>query len=177
VTGLATQNRLLLSTIESSVPSFIIMLKMFHFSGAWWHTPLIPALGRQRQADFWVRGQPGLQSEFQESQVYTEKLCPPPKKNQPKNRKQQQQKSSTSLSLPSDDHIVTQCGGFSCRLAMQLLVGLWLTSSIHMWRVSKHVSKCACVAYWRAGLWWHIHMCLPFSLHTELNGSFITLLF
>jgi hypothetical protein len=37
--------------------------------------PLIPALGRQRQADFWVRGQPGLQSEFQDSQGYTEKLC------------------------------------------------------------------------------------------------------
>jgi hypothetical protein len=30
----------------------------------WWHTPLIPALGRQRQVDFWVQGQPGLQSEF-----------------------------------------------------------------------------------------------------------------
>jgi hypothetical protein len=40
-----------------------------------WHTPLIPALGRQRQADFWVQGQPGLQSEFQDSQGYTEKLC------------------------------------------------------------------------------------------------------
>jgi hypothetical protein len=26
--------------------------------------PLIPALGRQRQVDFWVWGQPGLQSEF-----------------------------------------------------------------------------------------------------------------
>jgi hypothetical protein len=26
----------------------------------------------QRQADFWVPGQPGLQSEFQDSQGYTE---------------------------------------------------------------------------------------------------------
>jgi hypothetical protein len=42
-------------------------------SWAWWCTPLIPALGRQRQADFWVRAQPGLQSEFQDSQGYTEK--------------------------------------------------------------------------------------------------------
>ena len=42
-------------------------------SRAWWYMPLIPALGRQRQADFWVRGQPGLQSEFQDSQGYTEK--------------------------------------------------------------------------------------------------------
>jgi hypothetical protein len=37
--------------------------------------PLIPALGRQRQVNFWVRGQPGLQSEFQDSQGYTEKPC------------------------------------------------------------------------------------------------------
>ena len=44
-------------------------------SRAWWRMPLIPALGRQRQADFWVRGQPGLQSEFQDSQGYTEKPC------------------------------------------------------------------------------------------------------
>jgi hypothetical protein len=42
---------------------------------AWWHMPLILALGRQRQADFWVRGQPGLQSEFQDNQDYTEKPC------------------------------------------------------------------------------------------------------
>jgi hypothetical protein len=33
------------------------------------------ALERQRQADFSVRGQPGLQSEFQDSQEYTEKPC------------------------------------------------------------------------------------------------------
>jgi hypothetical protein len=35
--------------------------------------PLIPALGRQRQADFCVQGQPGQQSEFQDIQGYTEK--------------------------------------------------------------------------------------------------------
>jgi hypothetical protein len=29
----------------------------------------------QRQADFWVPGHPGLQSEFQDSQDYTEKPC------------------------------------------------------------------------------------------------------
>jgi hypothetical protein len=57
---------------------------------AWWRTPLIPALRRQRQADFWVRGQPGLQSKFQDSQGYTEKSCleppPPQKKSQPTNQ-------------------------------------------------------------------------------------------
>jgi hypothetical protein len=36
---------------------------------------LIPALGRQRQVDFGVRSQPGLQSEFQDSPRYTEKPC------------------------------------------------------------------------------------------------------
>ena len=42
-------------------------------SQAWWRTPLIPALRRQRQVGFWVRGQPCLRSEFQVSQGYTEK--------------------------------------------------------------------------------------------------------
>jgi hypothetical protein len=42
-------------------------------AGQWWRMPLTLALGRQRQADFWVRGQPGLQSEFQDSQGNTEK--------------------------------------------------------------------------------------------------------
>jgi hypothetical protein len=37
-----------------------------------------------RQADFWVRGQPGLQSEFQDSQGYTEKLCLEKKKKERK---------------------------------------------------------------------------------------------
>jgi hypothetical protein len=37
--------------------------------------PLISALGRQRQVDLRVQSQPGLQSEFQDSQSYTEKPC------------------------------------------------------------------------------------------------------
>jgi hypothetical protein len=54
---------------------------------AWWHTPLIPALRRQRQVGFWVRGQPGVQSEFQDSQGYTEKPClEKPKNKQTKER-------------------------------------------------------------------------------------------
>ena len=32
-------------------------------------------LGRQGQVHFWDGGQPGLQSEFQDSQGYTEKPC------------------------------------------------------------------------------------------------------
>ena len=69
--------------VVHTVPSGILVgqpgqdnsLSRLSSSGQWWRTPLIPALGRQRRADFWVRGQPGLQSEFQDSQGYTEKPC------------------------------------------------------------------------------------------------------
>jgi hypothetical protein len=60
-------------------------LRTLTVAGWWRRTPLVPALGRQRQAeaDFWVRGQPGLQSEFQDIQGYTENPClEKPKKNQ-----------------------------------------------------------------------------------------------
>jgi hypothetical protein len=49
--------------------------------------PLIPALGRQRQVDFSVQGQPGLQSEVQDSQGYTEKPCLKKTKKQKKTKK------------------------------------------------------------------------------------------
>jgi hypothetical protein len=58
----------------------------------WWRTPLIPAFGRQRQVDFWVRGQPGLQSEFQDSQGYTEKPCLKKKKKKKPNQNKQTNK-------------------------------------------------------------------------------------
>jgi hypothetical protein len=50
----------------------------------WWHTPLIPALRRQRQTDFWVQSRPGLQSKFQDSQGYREKPCLKKKKKKKK---------------------------------------------------------------------------------------------
>jgi hypothetical protein len=46
-----------------------------------------PVLGRQRQVDFWVQGQPGLQSEFQDSQGYIEKACLEKQKNKQASKK------------------------------------------------------------------------------------------
>jgi hypothetical protein len=65
------------------------ILKNQTLSQAWWWMPLIPALGRQRKVNFWVQGQPGLQSEFQDSQGYTEKPC---LKNKTKQNKTKQNK-------------------------------------------------------------------------------------
>jgi hypothetical protein len=68
--------RLLFSDIVGNLRKMELWCFTDHIAaGQWWHTPLITALGRQRQAEFWVQGQPGLQSEFQDSQGYTEKPC------------------------------------------------------------------------------------------------------
>ena len=69
-------------------------IKNMNTSRVWWRMPLIPALGRQRQAYFWVRGQPGLQSEFQDSQTYTEE---PVSKNKTKQQQQQQQQNVSHI--------------------------------------------------------------------------------
>ena len=53
----------------------IMLLRKHKKARQWWRTPLIPAFGKRGQADFWVWGQPGLQSEFQDSHGYTEKPC------------------------------------------------------------------------------------------------------
>jgi hypothetical protein len=50
---------------------------------------------RQRQANLRVRGQPGLKSELQDSQGYTEKLClekPKPNQTKTKTKKQKQKR-------------------------------------------------------------------------------------
>jgi hypothetical protein len=56
--------------------------------------PLMPALGRQRQVDFWVRGQSGLQSEFQDSQGYTEKPCLEKLKKEKEKKKKETQENT-----------------------------------------------------------------------------------
>jgi hypothetical protein len=61
--------------------------------------PLIPVLGRQRQADFRVRGQPGLQSEFQDSQDYSKKPCLEKQKQTNKQTKQKQRPGCPGLEL------------------------------------------------------------------------------
>jgi hypothetical protein len=68
-------------------------------TGQWWHMPLIPALGRQRQVDFWVQGQSGLQSEFQDSQGYTEKTCLEKTKTNKQTNKQKNRFSGTGTCL------------------------------------------------------------------------------
>jgi hypothetical protein len=37
---------------RSVYTGYSIVIKSYKFAGQWGHTPLIPALGRQRQADF-----------------------------------------------------------------------------------------------------------------------------
>ena len=53
-----------------------------------------PSTWEAEQADFWVRGQPGLQSGFQDSQGYTEKPC---LKNKNKKKPKKQKKIQYSL--------------------------------------------------------------------------------
>ena len=52
-----------------------ILNKNLFSAKQWCLTLLIPATWRQRQVDLWVKGQLCLQSEFQDSKYYTEKLC------------------------------------------------------------------------------------------------------
>jgi hypothetical protein len=54
--------------------SLFLLKKKKEKSGQWRHAPLIPALRRQRQADLLISSLPAQQSEFQDSQGYTEKL-------------------------------------------------------------------------------------------------------
>ena len=44
-------------------------------AGRWWRSPVIPVLWEAEAGGFLSQGQPGLQSEFQDSQGYMDKPC------------------------------------------------------------------------------------------------------
>ena len=71
----------------------------------WWCMPVIAALGKQRQADFCARGQPDLQSEFQDSQDPTEKPCLEKNNNKKKNKKKKKKKRQNPTK-PTRQHVI-----------------------------------------------------------------------
>jgi hypothetical protein len=113
-------------------------LRFIFIDWAWWCTPLIPAFGRQRQADFWVWGQPGLQSEFQDS--YTEKPCLEKQKTNKQTKRfifmcMWVSVSSLSVSL-------TVCLSVCLSLSLSLSLCLSLSVSVSL---SLCLSLCMCV--------------------------------
>ena len=56
-----------------------------------------PSIWEAEEGNFWVRGQPGLQREFQDSQGYTEKPCLEKPKNQKQTNKQKSKSLNTSV--------------------------------------------------------------------------------
>jgi hypothetical protein len=69
---------------------------MFSQAWQWWRTPLIPALGRQRQADFWVRnGQPGRQWVPEQPGLYKETLCVREREREREREKQRERERET----------------------------------------------------------------------------------
>jgi hypothetical protein len=91
--------------ITSTDYSFLNSFRKYFRGRQWWCTPLIPALGRQRQAGFLVQGQPGLQSKFQDRQGYKEKPVRKTKNKQtktPYERKRNQTKGEGgSVQIPA----------------------------------------------------------------------------
>jgi hypothetical protein len=89
----------------------------------WWHTPLIPALRRQ------IRGQPGLQSEFQDSQKYTEKPCleKQKQKKRKKRKRKRKRKKETLIKTPRLLDTVSSLSLFG------YLMGLWVLVCKVLW--------------------------------------------
>ena len=96
--------------------------------GRWGRTPLIPALGKQRQADLCeFKASPGLQSEFQDSQgCYTEKLClekTKTNKQQRKRRKEQKDRvGKCTLKIPDRTNFSACLGKGDLKLTASVLL-------------------------------------------------------
>ena len=117
---------------KSNFRNLCLRLNCFRVARHWWLLPLIPELGKQRQVDFLIQGQPGLQRELQDSQEYTEKssLQPSPqkKKGEKNERKQEGQKERKEERITLWTFWAS-CGVFVCLFVfvfLILLVLIWL---------------------------------------------------
>jgi hypothetical protein len=120
----------------------ISIFKTAEWARQCWRMPLIPALGRQRQGSFWVRGQPGLQSEFQDNQGYTAKPCLEKPQTNKHKKPLQNEKSFTLFLVISKSQCVSTCirvwGPMDQKrlsdpldLVVGAQYGLWNWSNIH----------------------------------------------
>jgi hypothetical protein len=96
--------------------------------------------------DFWVRGQPGLQSELKDSQSYKEKPCLKKPTNQPNKQTKQTNKKRNSLSA-----------GFPLGFRVCLLRKKKKKLE-HSQRMTSHpldaaLESCKCPAWWHLKLW------------------------
>jgi hypothetical protein len=91
---------------------------------AWWRMPVIPAPRRQRQADFWVRGQPGLQSEFQDSEGYTEKSC----LEKPKEKKKRSDKMIHNSKMGHNINFILSFPSQCPQIRIYFLIIIWYVS-------------------------------------------------
>jgi hypothetical protein len=136
-------------------------LKKIINAGQWWHTPLILALGRQGQANFWVQGQPGLQSEFQDRLGYTEKPCLEKQMNKSqRNPKKQTSKNNNKKIIKENTAMVS----FPLRISTLRSVAHW-ASLPNMWLLVNHVSNLLQLKWYNAyfsfllplGSCWDLH--------------------
>jgi hypothetical protein len=64
-----------------------------------------PSTRWQKQEDFWVQGQPGLLSEFQDSQGYTEKPC----LEKPKKKKKERKAKAKQIIVDANQRLEVTC--------------------------------------------------------------------
>ena len=78
-----------------------------------WHALLIPELGRHRPGDLRFWDQPSLQSEFQDSYIYTEKSFLKKQNKTKKNEKKKQEKINATFLLLHFDAVTIQSGNIA----------------------------------------------------------------
>jgi hypothetical protein len=113
-------------------------------SWVWWRTPLIPALGRQRQADFWVWGQPVYKVSSRTARAIQRN---PVSKNKQTNKTKQQQKLLVLASMSQQF-----LNGKEQRLATYIPKFI-IPCQMGCWNAVNASFLCLSTAWWWFSLW------------------------